>query len=112
MNKDLKLKLLNLSWGKEDNDFIFSDSDGKAPVARHKIYAQFKNALCRIGITEDKRFKRNLSFHSWRHAFASNLANDNVPELYIRRLTGHSSTQILEVYSHIQVEKLRAAINV
>lgn len=56
--------------------------------------------------------KRNLSFHSWRHTFASNLANDNVPELYIRRLTGHSSTQILDVYSHIQVEKLRTAINV
>lgn len=112
INKDLKLKLLNLSWGKDDNDFIFSDSDGKEPVARHKIYAQFKNALCRIGITEEERFKRNLSFHSWRHTFASNLANDNVPELYIRRLTGHSSTQILDVYSHIQVEKLRAVINV
>ena len=44
--------------------------------------------------------------------FASNLANDNVPEFYIRRLIGHSSTQILDVYSHVQVEKLRTAINV
>ena len=87
--------------GKDVGDFVFSDTDGKTPIARHKIYAQFKKALCNVGITEEERQKRNLSFHSWRHTFASNLANDNVPELYIRRLTGHSSTQILDVYSHV-----------
>ena len=112
VSKELIGKLLNLSWGKDDEDFVFSDMDGKTPIARHKIYAQFKKTLCTIGITEEERQKRNLSFHSWRHTFASNLANDNVPELYIRRLTGHSSTQILDVYSHVQVEKLRTAINV
>lgn len=112
VSKELMGRLLNLSWGKDVGDFVFSDTDGKTPIARHKIYAQFKKALCNVGITEEERQKRNLSFHSWRHTFASNLANDNVPELYIRRLTGHSSTQILDVYSHVQVEKLRAAINI
>ena len=100
-----------LSWGKSDDDFVFSNNDVKKPLARFKIYEQFSKALANIGITEEERKNRHISFHSWRHTFASRLANANLPEVYIRRLTGHSSKQILDTYSHIQMEKLKEAID-
>lgn len=111
ISKDLRHRLLMLSWGKSDDDFVFSNNDVKKPLARFRIYEQFSKALANIGITEEERKNRHISFHSWRHTFASRLANANVPELYIRRLTGHSSKQILDTYSHIQMEKLKEAID-
>ena len=111
ISREMKQKLLMLSWGKGENDFVFSEDGGKTPVLRCRIYSHFKKALENIGITESERKRRNLSFHCWRHTFASRLANANVPELYIRRLTGHSSAQILDTYSHIQMDKLKEAID-
>lgn len=108
---DLKKRLLMLTWGKDDDDFIFANKNGNRPIARTRIYPKFYAALEKVGIDAGERKKRNLSFHCWRHTFASRLANANIPELYIRRLTGHSSTQILDVYSHIQIEKLKEAID-
>lgn len=108
---DLKKRLFMLTWGKDDDDFIFANKSGNRPIARTRIYPKFYAALEKVGIGAGEREKRNLSFHCWRHTFASRLANANIPELYIRRLTGHSSTQILDVYSHIQIEKLKEAID-
>ncbi len=107
----MKNRLLLIMWGKGDDDFLFGNRDGKRPVARSRIYASFRSALAKLGIDDEERIRRNLSFHCWRHTFASRLANANVPELYIRRLTGHSSERILDTYSHIQIDKLKEAMD-
>ena len=51
-----------------------------------------------------------ISFHSYRHTFASILANKNLPELFIRKLTGHASQEVFNGYTHIELEELQKAL--
>ena len=110
VKSEILSELLSLNGSTEKDAFVFSHTDGKTPTRRAEIYKGFHRALERIGLGREERERRNISFHSWRHTFASILANKNVPEVYIRRLTGHSSMQMLDHYTHIQVERLAAAI--
>ncbi len=51
-----------------------------------------------------------LSFHSLRHSFNSEMANKGVPQEQRRRLTGHTSDQMNDRYSHIDSKVLRRAV--
>ena len=64
----------------------------------------------KIGLSCNKLSERNISFHSYRHTFASILANKNVPELFIRKLTGHASQEVFNGYTHIELEELQKAL--
>ena len=68
-----------------------------------------------------KRFKRaciaagmdkSVHFHSLRHSFASNLAQQGVSLYVIKELLGHSSVSTTEIYSHLNLETLKEAISV
>ncbi|MHB8853119.1 MAG: tyrosine-type recombinase/integrase [Ignavibacteriaceae bacterium] len=68
-----------------------------------------------------KRFKRacnaagmdkGIHFHSLRHSFASNLAQQSVSLYVIKELLGHSSISTTEIYSHLNLDTLREAIMV
>ena len=68
-----------------------------------------------------KRFKRackaaemdkGIHFHSLRHSFASNLAQQGVSLYVIKELLGHSSISTTEIYSHLNLDTLREAIMV
>lgn len=52
----------------------------------------------------------NLSFHSLRHSFNSAMANAS-PEVR-QKLTGHTSAETNKVYTHHELESLRAAVSV
>lgn len=58
-----------------------------------------------------KRIVPRLSFHSLRHSFNSMLANAGVSQEIRQKLTGHSSPEINKIYTHHEIEPLRAAIN-
>ena len=51
------------------------------------------------------------SFHSIRHSYNSELANADVPQEIRRKLVGHASDDINDVYTHLDVEVFRGAIN-
>jgi site-specific recombinase XerD len=53
-----------------------------------------------------------LSFHSLRHSFNSILANQGIPEELRMMLTGHSSKLVHRIYSHVELSRLQAAVNV
>jgi integrase len=53
-----------------------------------------------------------LSFHSFRHTFASLLTNKGVNEETRMKLTGHSTRDAHAGYTHHEAELLRAAIEV
>lgn len=57
-------------------------------------------ALAMIGIDEQTRKARNLSFHGWRHFFNSLLIESRVPLVKIQALTGHLSATMTENYYH------------
>jgi integrase len=50
------------------------------------------------------------SFHSLRHSFNSQLASAGVARELRQVLTGHASERMNELYTHREVEPLRAAI--
>ncbi len=110
VKEELLGELKSLCGSRNADAFVFSHTDGKTPVRRKDIYKSFRTSLGRIGITEEERKRRNITFHSYRHTFASILANRNAPELYIRTLTGHSSLKMLHHYTHIQPEMLAGFI--
>ncbi len=58
------------------------------------------------------RTKNSLSFHSLRHSFNSIMANQGVAGEIRRKLTGHSSDEMNQNYTHLELEKLREAVDV
>lgn len=96
--------------GFRESGYVFSVNNGITPVSRQSVYRTFYNAMESIGLDRNILTARNITFHSWRHTFASDLANKNAPELYIRKLTGHSSQSVFNNYTHLQTEQLRKYI--
>ena len=97
-----------LSW--RNNGYIFSFNNGVTPISRNYIYKDFYSAMEKIGLSRNELNERNISFHSYRHTFASILANKNLPELFIRKLTGHASKEVFNGYTHIELEELQKAL--
>jgi site-specific recombinase XerD len=56
-----------------------------------------------------RRFAK-LSFHSLRHSFNSALANHGVDQETRMKLTGHSSVAVNGDYTHLELPKLKAAV--
>ena len=60
---------------------------------------------------EGKETEALKSFHSFRHYFLSSLANANVSQEHRKQLAGHASDEINNVYTTIETDVLRRAIN-
>jgi site-specific recombinase XerD len=54
---------------------------------------------------------QNLTFHSLRHTFATNLAMNGVDLTTIQELLGHKSIILTKRYSHPTREHKRKAVN-
>lgn len=50
------------------------------------------------------------SFHSLRHTFVSKLANAGIDPEIRRKLAGHASVEVHEIYTHHNIERLREAM--
>ena len=66
----------------------------------------FRNALMRelvgIGIPASEQKKRNITFHSLRHSFITLGRVDGFSDLQIQAMAGHSSSRMMEHYSHTE----------
>jgi integrase len=89
---------------------------GKPTCGNNGLSTQFKQIMERAGIDAQagpglgiRRFAK-LSFHSLRHSFNSALANAGVDQETRMRLTGHSSSAVNGDYTHLDVPRLRAAV--
>lgn len=91
-----------------------------------KIFDRNKSVFCKtnkIRFTNDylsKAFKKalrktdldeSIHFHTLRHSFASKLVKDGASIYHLSKLLGHSSVSVTEIYSHLNVESLRATVN-
>ncbi len=90
---------------------IFSFSDGKQPVDHKAIGKFFKRALATIGIQEEERTERGLTFHSLRH-FANSFFNDHFDQALTMKVIGHSTVEMNQHYDHATVERLNKIRNV
>ncbi len=70
------------------------------------ISKSFKKAIKKL-----PEINQSIHFHSLRHSFASNLVNKNVNLITVSQLLGHSKIATTMVYSHINNNVLKDAIN-
>jgi integrase len=89
------------------------DSGGKSGLSatfkRIMARAKIKGRLIREA-NGAGRSRSSLSFHSLRHSFNSGLANQGVDVELRQALTGHSSPDQNETYTHRDIEVMRAAV--
>lgn len=82
-----------LFWGEEKPD--------RKPAEKNVFIKAFYITLSRIGITEEKRKERNITFHSWRHFLNSLLLNAKIPLHKVQSITGHSTFRMSQHYYHL-----------
>ena len=84
------------------NGFIFSVDGGLNPIQKDKMHNDLYRALRKMGIDAQQRKNRNICFHSWRHFFNTTLRAGNIPDAKTQALTGHSTQEMTEHYTHFQ----------
>lgn len=97
---EVLMRVMELTAYKEPADFVFCGRERKAPLDHKIVQKRFAEALEGIGISDELRRDRGLSFHSWRHFFNSLLINQKVPLLKVQALTGHMTDRMSEEYFH------------
>lgn len=98
--KEVLTSVLEMTPYKEPDDLVFHGRSRHAPLDHKMVQKRFNEALIAIGIDEESRCKRGLTFHSWRHFFNSLLINGHVPVIKVQTLTGHSTNAMTENYFH------------
>jgi integrase len=94
--------LLNrFSSTRKPEDLLFYGKRGKAvPVSKSVVEKYFNNGLTRIGISEEERRARRLSFHSYRHTLITILRAAGVLDSKVYYIAGHQPTEIQDRYTH------------
>jgi integrase len=97
---------------------VFPTLAGKSGSGKSGLSMAFKRIMERAGIkgrllreaNGAGRSQSSLSFHSLRHTFNAALANTGVPVEIRQKLTGHASAEMNAIYTHHELEPLRAAV--
>lgn len=95
----------------DDTKFIFSKT-GKKPISANMLMVALYEAMSRMGISQEERKERNITFHSWRHFAASQMAANNISNEKRMKLTGHKTASMLEHYTHFDAESMRDVADV
>lgn len=97
--------------------FVFPSLAGKNGTGgKSGLSRRFAAIMEKAGIEpkinrDGLRAQASLSFHSLRHSFNSALANAGVSQEIRQKLTGHASAEMNRLYTHMELEPLRAAIS-
>jgi integrase len=99
---------------------VFPSLAGKSGSGKSGLSMAFKRIMDRAKIkgrllreaTGAGRSQSSLSFHSLRHAFISAMAYGGVSQEIRQKLAGHASPAMNTIYTHHELESLRAAIAV
>ena len=107
--------LLSLPTPKSDEEFLFPSLAGRNASPLSKAFRHIMEAahIEQRKIREPGKSGRSvnaLSFHSLRHSFSSILANAGVSEERRMALTGHTTRDMHQRYSHHDLERLRDAV--
>lgn len=83
--------------------FLFSAVNG-APIYHRTVTKHLYGAMKKIGIDDETRKERNITFHSWRHFLNTTLRSHNIVDSKVQRITGHRTASMTEHYTHFQAE--------
>ncbi|MCA9364824.1 MAG: tyrosine-type recombinase/integrase [Candidatus Moranbacteria bacterium] len=92
--------LKNLTAGKTGNDLVFASERGGKLTTR-TAQKVFENALTDSGV------KKDATFHSLRHSFATHLLENGTDVRYVQELLGHSNIRTTQIYTQVTNPKLK-----
>jgi site-specific recombinase XerD len=88
----------------KNDDYVFVRIPG-IKLNENFVSKQFKNSLRKTKLDD------RIHFHTLRHSFASLLAQKGVSLYIIKELLGHEDLATTQIYSHLQQQNLRDAVN-
>lgn len=92
-------EVIEASPYKEPEDLVFFGPSRCVPMHSKLFTKPLYRALGSIGIDENARRDRNLTFHGLRHFFNS-ICRGRVPDSKLQRVTGHRTLAMTELYTH------------
>ena len=96
----LRTDLKNIIAGKEKNDFVF-DSNRGGKLTTRSFQKVFETALKKTNI------KKDATFHSLRHSFATHLLENGVDVRYVQELLGHANIRTTQIYTKVTNPQLK-----
>ncbi len=96
----LKSDINRLIYGKGKNDFVFESERG-GKLSERTAQKIFENGLKKAGI------KKDATFHSLRHSFATHLLENGIDVRYVQELLGHQNIRTTQIYTQVSNPSLK-----
>jgi site-specific recombinase XerD len=96
----------SLIAGKKGSDFIFESNRG-GELTTSSLQKIFYKALKKAGI------RKNATFHSLRHSFATHLLENGVDVRYVQELLGHQNIRTTQIYTKVtnpSIKKIKSPL--
>lgn len=108
VRQEILLKLRMFNFG----EYIFSLDNPERPVGKVYEEQHLQRALIKIGISRTEQKSRFITFNSWRHYLNSQLEKTGNEDNVTRQVTGHSTPEMTELYSHYSKDDLKSILSV
>ena len=92
-------------------DLLFWGPGREIPIDHKTVAETLYAAFEKIGISDQSRRERNISFHSWRHFFNSYFRS-KIPDAKLQKLTGHKSKAMVDHYTHFRLEDFQDVVQI
>lgn len=119
----LEKHLMELAGNDSPNGSLCPVLAGKKPGGKSGLSLAFRKIMAKAGVDdkrvdtkavnknkEDQRQLAQRSFHSIRHTYNSQLANAGTSQEIRRKLVGHTTDDMNDIYTHLDDQLFREAI--
>jgi integrase/recombinase XerD len=94
-----------LAAGGGNSRWLFPGRDRKRPLTRQAFFLSLKQVALQAGLDPAR-----VSPHVLRHSFASHMLARGADLRSLQRLLGHADISTVQIYTHVQTERLRKLV--